>query len=144
MKVFLDANICLDLLDSSRSTAKKSIDWYMQNKDKIDVEFYFSGDFVTTIYYHLTQKRKLDGKLVIEAIDKLCAEIEPIYLTHADFQLAKKSFFDSIFDDFEDLMVLHSAVRFGCDNFLTNDKRLAMLGNFATLKVSGIYYSTTQ
>jgi predicted nucleic-acid-binding protein len=138
MKVFLDANICLDLLDSTRPTAQKSIAWYMQNKDKVDVEFYFSGDFITTIYYHLTQKRKIDGKLVIEAIDGLCSEITPIYLTHADFQLAKISFFDYVFDDFEDLIVLHSAVKFGCNNFLTNDKRLIELGNFATLKVSCI------
>ncbi len=135
MKVFLDANICLDLLDSSRPTAKKSIAWYMQNKDKADMEFYFSGDFITTLYYHLTQKRKLDGKLVIKAIDGLCAEITPIYLAHVDYQLAKKSFFDSVFDDFEDLIVLHSAIRFGCDNFLTNDKRLIGLGDFADMKI---------
>jgi len=138
MKVFLDANICLDLLDSTRSTANKSIAWYMQNKDKVDVEFCFSGDFITTIYYHLTQKRKLDGKLVIEAIDGLCAELSPIYLNHSDFQLAKKSFFGGMFEDFEDLIVLHSGIRFGCDEFMTNDKRLIGLGKFVSLKIKEI------
>jgi len=136
MKVFLDANICLDLLDSSRFTSKNSIDWYIKNKDNLDMEFYFSGDFITTIYYHLTEKRKLDGKLVIEAIDALCDEISPIYLTHSDFQLAKKNFFDGVFDDFEDLIVLQSGVRFGCDEFLTNDKRLFKLGSFESIKIT--------
>ena len=136
MKVFLDANICLDLLDSTRHTAKDTIAWYMQNKDKTEIEFYFSGDFITTICYHLTQKRKLDGKLVIEAIDALCGEISPIYLNHNDFQLAKKSFFDGVFDDFEDLIGLHSGVRFGCDGFVTNDKRLFKLGSFLNMKIN--------
>ena len=135
MKVFLDANICLDLLDSARETSKNSIAWYMKNKDNADMEFYFSGDFITTIYYHLTQKRKLDGKLVIEAIDALCGEISPIYLTHSDFQLAKKSFFDGVFDDFEDLIVLQSGVRSGCHECITNDKRLLKLGSFENMKI---------
>lgn len=135
MKIFLDANICLDLLDSTRTTAKSSIAWYMKNKDKADIEFYFSGDFITTIYYHLTEKRKLDGKLVIEAIDALCGEISPIYLTHSDFQLAKKSFFDGVFDDFEDLIVLHSGVRFACSECITNDKRLLKLSNLENMKI---------
>ncbi len=136
MKIFLDANICLDLLDSSRLTSKNSIAWYMKNKDKIDMEFYFSGDFITTIYYHLTEKRKLDGKLVIEAIDALCGEISPIYLTHIDFQLAKKSFFAGVFDDFDDLIVLQSGVRFGCSECITNDKRLLRLGSFEDIKIT--------
>jgi predicted nucleic-acid-binding protein len=135
MKVFLDANICLDLLDSTRLTSKNSIAWYMKNKDKPDMEFYFSGDFITTIYYHLTEKRKLERKLVIEAIDALCGEISPIYLSHSDFQLAKKSFFDGVFDDFEDLIVLQSGVRFSCEKFLTNDKKLLQLNSFENMKI---------
>lgn len=135
MKIFLDANICLDLLDSTRTTAKSSIAWYMKNKDKADIEFYFSGDFITTIYYHLTEKRKLERKLVIEAIDALCGEISPIYLSHSDFQLAKKSFFDGVFDDFEDLIVLQSGIRFSCENFLTNDKKLFQLDSFENMKI---------
>jgi predicted nucleic-acid-binding protein len=135
MKVFLDANICLDLLDSTRLTSKNSIAWYMKNKDKPDMEFYFSGDFITTIYYHLTEKRKLERKLVIEAIDALCGEISPIYLSHSDFQLAKKSFFDGVFDDFEDLIVLQSGIRFGCEKFLTNDKKLLQLNSFENMKI---------
>jgi len=115
----------------------------MQNKDKVDVEFCFSGDFITTIYYHLTKKRKLDGKLVIEAIDGLCAELSPIYLNHSDFQLAKKSFFDGAFGDFEDLIVMHSLVGFGCDTLITNDKGLVGLGSFLGMKIRNVSLSNT-
>lgn len=130
MKLFLDANICLDLLDTTRPTSSSSVAWYMQNKDDKKNEFYFSGDFITTLYYILTQKRKLGPKEVIDAIDALCNEIKPIYLQHGDFVLAKKSFFENILDDFEDLMVLHSALRADTKSFITNDKKILHLGSF--------------
>lgn len=136
MKIFLDANICLDLLDSTRNTSKESISWYMQNKDDEKNEFYFSGDFITTIYYILTSKKKIAPNVVINALDMLCDEIAPLYLVHSDFTLAKKSFFqDKNFDDFEDLIVLHSALRIGCERFMSNDKRLLGLKEFGKMAV---------
>lgn len=135
MNVFLDANVCLDLLDSTRPTSRETIAWYMQHKDRIEDEFYFSADFITTIYYHLTQKRKLACERVIDAIDALCVEITPLYLVHSDFQLAKKSFSEKDIDDFEDLMVLHSAIRQSCDYFITNDRHLITIGQFLGMKI---------
>jgi len=38
MKIFLDANICLDLLDTTRTTSKRSVKWYLENKDDQDKE----------------------------------------------------------------------------------------------------------
>lgn len=135
MKIFLDANICLDFLDSSRKNSKDTISWYMQNKDNQDFEFYFSGDFITTFYYILTQKKKLKANIVINAINQLCEEIIPVYLIHSDFLMAQKSFSENIFDDFEDLMMLQSASRMGCVNFITNDKALLNLKRFDILNI---------
>jgi len=136
MKIFLDAKICLDLLDTTRTTSEDTVLWYMQNKDDTKKEFYFSGDFITTFYYILTQKKKANPHDVIHAIDMLCDEVTPIYLAHSDFILAKKSFLhDTIFDDFEDLMILQSALRSECSIFLTNDKKLLTLQTFENLKL---------
>ena len=138
MKIFLDANICLDFLDSSRLNSKDSISWYMKNKDNQDLEFYFSGNFITTLYYILTQKRKLDSNLVIEAISSLCSEITPLYLEHSDFLLAKDSFEKCILKDFEDLIILQSAKRNYCNIFITNDKELIGLKNFEDIKIQNL------
>lgn len=135
MKIFLDANICLDFLDSSRLNSKNSISWYMENKDNQDLEFYFSGDFITTFYYILTQKKKLKANIVIDVINQLCEEIVPIYLSHSDFLLAQKSFSENKFDDFEDLMILQSASRINSDIFITNDKKLLNLVSFNNIKI---------
>lgn len=125
-------------LDSSRLNSKDSISWYMKNKDNQDLEFYFSGDFITTFYYILTQKRKLEANIVINAINQLCQEITPLYLVHTDFLLAQKSFSEDSFDDFEDLMILQSALRVNCNIFMTNDKKLLKLTNFNNIKIQTI------
>lgn len=135
MIFFLDANICLDLLDTKRKTASTSVRWYMKQKDDTDDLFYFSADFITTFYYILTERKKSVPEDVIAAIDALSLEIFPFYLTHSDFVLAKNSFFDDVFNDFEDLMILESAVRAESDYFVTNDKQLLALGEYRSVSI---------
>jgi len=137
MKIFLDANICLDLLDTTRPTSKASVAWYMERKDDSTLEFYFSGDFITTFYYILTERKKIDKIKVVQAIDALCMEVLPFYLTHTDFIEAKNSFFNNVCNDFEDLMVLHSALRAECNTFMTNDKLLVEMKKFDSLDIHG-------
>ena len=130
MKIFLDANVCLDLLDTTRKNSKNSVKYFLEN---IENNFYFSGDFITTIYFILTEKRKIDKQKVIKSIDLLCNEIEPIYINHNDFMNAKNNFHK--FNDFEDLIILYSAVRKNIDYFVTNDKLLLKLKNFNNIKI---------
>ena len=138
MNIFLDANICLDLLDTKRPTSLTSVEWYMTHKDNEEMKFYFSSDFITTFYYVLTQKRKYDGFKVIEAIEALSFEITPFYLTHSDFIHAKNDFKSTIFNDFEDLIILHSAIRAKSKIFITNDKELLALGSFKEMKIVNV------
>ncbi len=135
MKIFLDANICLDLLDTTRSTSKKSVQWYLKHKDIEDYEFYFSGDFITTFYYILTQKRKHNPKDTIYAIDALSSEVLPHYIIHNDFLGAKNQFFEDKFNDFEDLIILNSASRLDSGKFITNDKELLKLKQYLNMQI---------
>lgn len=136
MTVFLDANICLDLLDTTRQTSKNSVDWYMSNKEKENYKFFFSSDFITTFYYVLTQKRKYPEKETILAIDTLCSEVLPWYINHNDFSSAKSDFFENVLTDFEDLIVINSASRLDCNIFITNDKELLKLKTFKDMIIT--------
>ncbi|MFP4487597.1 MAG: type II toxin-antitoxin system VapC family toxin [Campylobacterales bacterium] len=135
MNIFLDANICLDLLDTTRVTSKRSIDWYLEHKDDERISFYFSADFITTIYYVFTEKRKIDPKDTLEAIDRLSSEITPYYLVHNDFISAKNQFLDAVCNDFEDLLILQSARKLSCVKFITNDKELLKLNKYMDIKI---------
>jgi predicted nucleic-acid-binding protein len=45
-------------------------------------------------------------------------------------------FFDeALLDDFEDLMVLHSALRNGCSTLITRDKKMLQLQNFYDMAI---------
>ena len=135
MKIFLDANVCLDLLDTTRPSSKQSVAWYLKNKDNENYEFFFSGDFITTFYYVLTEKRKHDAKETLHTIEMLSDEITPQYITHIDFHNAKEDFFNDVFEDFEDLLILNSASRVNSSQFITNDKKLLKLSNFHNINI---------
>ena len=135
MKILLDANICLDLLDTSRQTSKRSVEWYLANKDNEEYEFFFSGDFITTFYYVLTEKRKYDPKATLLAIEALSEKIIPHYIAHNDFVNAKEAFFNNQCEDFEDLLILSSASRIDAKLFITNDKKLLQLGKFQNIEI---------
>lgn len=135
MNIFLDANICLDLLDTTRPSAQRSVDWYMKHKDDNTLRFYFSGDFITTFYYILSERRKIDKQKVVDAIEALSFEVTPFYINHSDFLEAKDTFAAQRLDDFEDLLILHSALRCGCKTFITNDKGLLGLKKLDNMEI---------
>jgi len=135
VRIFLDGNICLDLLDTSRPTSNKTVAWYLKYKDREDFDFYFSSDFITTLFYILTQRQKLGSKQAINAIDLLSSEITPIYPTHEDFLNAKTDFQEGVMDDFEDLFILNSANRVSCERFITNDKGILELSSFRNITI---------
>jgi len=138
VNIFLDANICLDLLDTTRPNSKISIAWYMKHKDDSALSFYFSGDFITTFYYILTERRKIDKQKVVHAIESLSLEVTPFYINHSDFLEAKDNFGTHRLDDFEDLLIAHSGLRCECGMFMTNDKDLLSLKKFDTMQIKKV------
>jgi len=77
-----------------------------------------------------------DAKATLIAIDALSDEIVPHYITHTDFKNAKEAFFNNIFEDFEDLLILSSATRTDTTTFITNDKKLLKLKKFQNIKIA--------
>jgi len=135
MKIFLDADICLDLLDTHREQSATSIALYLHYKDNPDIEFYFSGDFLTTLYYILTENSGLEHKKVAHAIEALATEVSPIYLIHDDFVVSKRKLYDDVFGDLEDLMILESALRTGCNILLTQNRAMLELEEYESIKI---------
>ena len=135
MKIFFDVDICLNLLDRHREQSDSSIALYMHYKSNPDIEFYYSGDAISTIYTVLTNKRELDQRLVVQAIEALSLEVNPIYLTNDDFVVAKRKFYARAFDNLESLMILESAMRQECNIWLTQNEELLKLGEYESIKI---------
>ena len=138
-KIFLDANILIDISDTKRPFYKESAElftYFIQNRQEF--KLYTSCDLITTIYYLL--KKPLGKKLALEKLkvmNKIMTIIEfgnqeideAIYLMEQN----KK------FIDLEDTIQFVMARKERCDYIITNDKgfyshEVTLLGSKEMLK----------
>jgi len=120
-KVFVDANIIIDLIDDDRKYHLQTIKVFEYFIDK-NIELYTSCVFVTTIYYIINKcaKTKINSLTEIEKINEIFTVIP------FDNQDIEKTVDimrqNSSFKDFEDTLQYHLAKKIGCEVIITNDK----------------------
>ena len=119
-KVFLDANILLDLCITNRplhSSSLEAVEFLL----KRGTELYTSSDFVTTIYYVLSKVLK-DKKRVLDFIENIVSFTTLIKFSNNEVKeaisLMRK---DKKFRDLEDTLVYVLAKKENCDFILSND-----------------------
>ena len=118
-RVFLDANIILDIYDATRPFYKESseaISILLQNGS----ELFTSCDIITTLYYLLAKKDKLEALDSILDINELCTIIE--FGNQEIEQSCKLMKQNKIFIDLEDTIQYTMAKKASCDLILSNDK----------------------
>ncbi len=118
-RIFVDANVLIDLFDVSRPLREFSIKT-IQTLLESDVEIYTSCDLITTVYYVLRKKFGKEALVFIERLSKMCS-IVPFsnHEVERAIELMKQ---DSNFKDLEDTIQYVLAKKMRCDLILTNDK----------------------
>ena len=118
-RIFVDANVLIDLFDVSRPLREFSIKT-IQTLLESDVEIYTSCDLITTVYYVLRKKFGKEALVFIERLSKMCL-IVPFsnHEVERAIELMKQ---DSNFKDLEDTIQYVLAKKMRCDLILTNDK----------------------
>ena len=120
-KVFLDANILLDLSSKERKFSDYSIKTvkYLLSKG---VNLYTSSDIITTVYYVLVKHTK-DKKLSLEAIKEINNYVTLIEFSNREvkeaIELMEK---DKNFKDLEDTLQYVLAKKEGCQLISSNDE----------------------
>jgi len=125
MKLFLDANILVDVVDNNRVFSRKSASlfaFFINNDD--NYELYTSCDLLTTVYY-LT--RKPLGK------EKALQQIKIFNRTIKVIEFGNKEVAEAIelmernekYSDLEDTIQYVMARKEKCDYIITNDKNFA-------------------
>ncbi|MEA2019947.1 MAG: PIN domain-containing protein [Campylobacterota bacterium] len=118
-KVFLDANIFIDLNDETRETSKESLvilDYLVKNK----ISIYTSCDLITTIYYILSKKSKSKALDAIEYLNKICKVID--FTNYEISQTCKLMRENKNYKDLEDTIQYILAKNQNCDLIISNDK----------------------
>ena len=124
-KILLDANIFIDVTDSSRRYSKYSMQFMDKMFDNMDkYELYTSCDLITTIYYIV--KKQLDNSAALQQIKMISKYIHVIEFGNDEIEeaisLMEKN---EKYSDLEDTIQYVMARKEQCDYIITNDEGFA-------------------
>lgn len=118
-KVFLDANIILDLIDKDRGSVeqtKSSISKYIKNGDEL-----FTGcDIFTTVYY--VGSKKLSKDAIVGELEKILVFVGVLPIDVSTVKEALVIVKNTQTCDMEDVLQYVCALQNKCDLIVTNDK----------------------
>jgi len=120
-RVFLDANIILDIYDKNRPFHKESSKVISILLRQNDIELFTSCDIITTLYYILSKKGKKDALDSILDLNELCNVVE--FSNSEINESCKLMKIDKKFTDLEDTIQYVIAKKVSCDLILSNDKK---------------------
>lgn len=116
-KIFLDANIILDLIDSDRNGVDRTKRFIADGIMRGDI-YCTSCDIFTTVYY--VASKKLSSLQVIGELEKFLVFLEVIAI---DIEILKEAMTTvSGNDDFEDVLQYVCAKNGECSVIVTNDR----------------------
>ena len=125
IRVFLDANILIDVTDSTRKTSKISAEFIKIMFDNMDTyKLYTSCDLITTIYY--VSRKELDRIEALQQIKTISKFITIIEFGNKEvdeaIELMERN---DKYKDLEDTIQYVMARKEKCDYIITNDKKFA-------------------
>jgi len=122
-KIFLDANILIDIADDARPSSHESAKLFrylIQNSK--DFELYTSCDLITSVYYLLKKPlgkaKSLEQLKIMNSIIKVI-EFGNDEIDEAIYLMEK----DANFSDLEDTIQFVMARKERCDYIITNDQK---------------------
>jgi len=119
-RVFFDANIILDMIDSDRGNVE-NVRKLVYNALVKELTLYTSCDILSNIYY--VARKKLDKETLVKEMLNI---LEIFEIVAIDKALAKKALLDNQINhalDFEDLLQRQCVEVTQCDLIVTNDKK---------------------
>jgi len=135
-KVFIDANIFIDLNDDSRKSYEESLKilTFLVNNN---ITICTSCDLITTIYYILAKKSKSNALKSIMKLNKICNIID--FSNKEVAQTCQLMNEDEDYVDLEDALQYILAQKEQCDVIVSNDrgfvsKKIELLSSEAFIK----------
>ena len=119
-KIFFDANIILDMIDSDRGNVDM-VKKLVYNALMKDILLYTSCDILSNVYY--VGRKKLAKNILVEEMLRILKIFDIVAI---DKTLAKKALLENQMNhalDFEDLLQQECAEVTQCDLIVTNDKK---------------------
>ena len=130
-KIFIDANILLDILLPARENHKKATEAYGIVCDTFET-LVTSENIITTIEY-IANKNGTDCKIIGNFFNNLTRHFEIVNFSSIlddALTIYKDACENNIKIDFEDVLQIESAIKHICTAFLTEDKGIIQNAHF--------------
>ena len=122
-KVFIDANVILDLFEESRVFHKYSVEVMNKLLSNEEIELFITSDMISNIFYILNSRYKYGFDNTLLVIEK----ISNIYTIHSvsyddikdSLEICKKH----LFKDYEDALQYICALNEECSLIITNNPK---------------------
>jgi len=124
VKVFLDANIIIDLLDTSRESSAFSLELFSTITDK-NFDMTISEDILTTVYY--VTKKSVPRKKLLSFFEMINDEFSILNFKKKIIKKTIKLCQSNSRLDFEDALQAICAGEYKCDIIITNDKKFPVV-----------------
>jgi predicted nucleic acid-binding protein len=119
-RIFLDANILLDLFSSVRPSHVYSLQSYRYILNQGDIQLFTSCDIITTLYY---VGAKLDKHLILDRIEGINKILKVIEFSNKEVsQTCSLMKENKKYKDLEDTMQYILAKKENCDLIISNDE----------------------
>jgi predicted nucleic acid-binding protein len=119
-RIFLDANILLDIFSSDRPSHGYSLQSYRYILNQSDIQLFTSCDIVTTLYY---VGAKLDKHLILDRIEGINKILKVIEFSNKEVsQTCSLMKEDKKYKDLEDTIQYILAKKENCDLIISNDE----------------------
>jgi predicted nucleic acid-binding protein len=119
-RIFLDANILLDTLSTSRPSSTYSVDSYLYILDNDNMELFTSCDIITTLYY---VGRKINKDVILDNIEIINKTLKVIEFSNKEVaQTCTLMKENKKYKDLEDTIQYVLAKKEGCDLIISNDE----------------------
>lgn len=131
MKIFLDTNILLDfIIQQQRPNHDASSRILYFAKDNPDLVVYCSVQSISDAAYYFTKKGITDSDRFLLPMKSLLSFLRPRRVSEQDLYDSLRG----LFDDFEDELLLRSAIEADCAYFITGDQRIIDTQPFNSIK----------
>ncbi len=119
-KIFLDANILLDIFSSNRLQHINSMKSYEYILSQGDIQLYTSCDIITTLYYVGV---KTDKDLILDKIDSINKILKVIEFSNKEIaQTCSLMKTEKSYKDLEDTIQYILAKKENCNLIISNDE----------------------
>ena len=133
MKVFLDTNVLLDMLISSRANHLCSLRLLKLIRDR-KISGVLTTQSIIDAAYVQTQRRKVTAQDFKTAMKLICSLVDVVSITSEDIDRVNAS---SI-EDYEDAAQVSCALDCGCDVIVTRDSRIGRFTDLALYSPQGL------